>query len=107
MPSVSWMSAVVERPTSVRTNKPRIFSRREIGVDALLASACLPNIFKAVEIDGGDLPHRVVELVDDVRGTGTLLRLIELDDVVGPVAGQVGQHVLDPAPVVMGVAVDE
>jgi NTE family protein len=38
--------------TSVRTNKPRIFSRREIGVDALLASACLPNIFKAVEIDG-------------------------------------------------------
>ena len=38
--------------TSVRTNKPRIFSRREISVDALLASACLPSIFKAVEIDG-------------------------------------------------------
>ncbi|GGG46787.1 alpha/beta hydrolase [Caldovatus sediminis] len=38
--------------TNVRTGKPRIFSRREISVEALLASACLPQIFKAVEIDG-------------------------------------------------------
>lgn len=38
--------------TSVRTGKPRVFSREEIGVDTLLASACLPHIFKAVEIDG-------------------------------------------------------
>jgi NTE family protein len=38
--------------TSVRTGKPRVFTRREISVDALLASACLPNIFKAVEVDG-------------------------------------------------------
>jgi NTE family protein len=38
--------------TNVRTGKPRVFRREEITVDALLASACLPNIFKAVEIDG-------------------------------------------------------
>ena len=38
--------------TNVRTGKPRVFNRHEITVDALLASACLPNIFKAVEIDG-------------------------------------------------------
>lgn len=38
--------------TSVRTGKPRVFTRREITVDALLASACLPQVFKAVEIDG-------------------------------------------------------
>ena len=38
--------------TSVRTGKPRVFSRKEVTVDALLASACLPHIFKAVEIDG-------------------------------------------------------
>ncbi len=38
--------------TNVRTGKPRVFNRSEITVDALLASACLPNIFKAVEIDG-------------------------------------------------------
>jgi NTE family protein len=38
--------------TSVRTGKPRVFTRRELTVDALLASACLPQVFKAVEIDG-------------------------------------------------------
>ncbi len=38
--------------TNVRTGKPKVFRRDEITVDALLASACLPNIFRAVEIDG-------------------------------------------------------
>ena len=38
--------------TSVRTGKPRVFTRRELTVDMLLASACLPQVFKAVEIDG-------------------------------------------------------
>lgn len=38
--------------TNVRTGKPKVFRRDEITVDALLASACLPNVFKAVEIDG-------------------------------------------------------
>lgn len=38
--------------TNVRTGKPKVFRREELTVDALLASACLPNIFKAVEIDG-------------------------------------------------------
>ena len=38
--------------TNVRTGKPKVFTRAEITVDALLASACLPNIFRAVEIDG-------------------------------------------------------
>ncbi|MCW8086387.1 patatin-like phospholipase family protein [Sabulicella glaciei] len=38
--------------TNVRTGKPKVFTRPEITVDALLASACLPNIFRAVEIDG-------------------------------------------------------
>ena len=36
----------------MRTGKPRVFTRREVTVDALLASACLPQVFKAVEIDG-------------------------------------------------------
>jgi NTE family protein len=38
--------------TSVRTGKPRVFTRKELSIDALLASACLPHVFKAVEIDG-------------------------------------------------------
>ena len=38
--------------TSVRTGQPRVFDRDDLGVDALLASACLPQLFKAVVIDG-------------------------------------------------------
>ncbi len=38
--------------TSVRTGKPRVFTRAEVTVDVVLASACLPQFFKAVEIDG-------------------------------------------------------
>lgn len=38
--------------TNVRTGRPKIFRQPEITVDAVMASACLPHIFKAVEIDG-------------------------------------------------------
>ena len=38
--------------TNVRTGKPRVFTRREIDAEVLLASACLPQVFKAVEIEG-------------------------------------------------------
>ena len=38
--------------TSVRTGKPRVFQRRELSLDALLASSCLPQIFQAVVIEG-------------------------------------------------------
>ncbi len=38
--------------TNVRTGKGRIFRRPELTIDMLMASACLPTIFKAVEIDG-------------------------------------------------------
>ncbi|MBK5934112.1 NTE family protein [Rhodovulum imhoffii] len=36
--------------TNVRTGKVRIFAGDDITPDALLASACLPNLFRAVEI---------------------------------------------------------
>jgi len=38
--------------TNVQTAKVRIFTRDELSVDALLASACLPNVHDAVVIDG-------------------------------------------------------
>ncbi|GGE24224.1 alpha/beta hydrolase [Primorskyibacter flagellatus] len=37
--------------TNVRTGKVRIFTRDEVTTDAILASACLPNLFQAVEIE--------------------------------------------------------
>jgi NTE family protein len=38
--------------TNVRTGLPRTFRQGEISVDAVMASACLPSLYKAVEIDG-------------------------------------------------------
>ncbi|MBC7958144.1 MAG: patatin-like phospholipase family protein [Cytophagales bacterium] len=38
--------------TSVTTGQARVFTNKELSVDALLASACLPLLFQAVEIDG-------------------------------------------------------
>jgi NTE family protein len=37
--------------THVKTGKPRIFQGDEITTDAILASACLPTLYQAVEID--------------------------------------------------------
>ena len=37
--------------TNVRTGKARIFTNKDMSVDVLLASACLPNVFRAVEIN--------------------------------------------------------
>lgn len=38
--------------TNVETGRARVFTGDEINVDAVLASACLPQTFKAVEIEG-------------------------------------------------------
>lgn len=38
--------------TNVRTGKIKVFDNTMLSVDAVLASACLPYVFKAVEIDG-------------------------------------------------------
>ena len=38
--------------TNVRTGKVRVFGNDQISVDSVLASACLPFMFQAVEIDG-------------------------------------------------------
>ena len=38
--------------TNVQTGKIRVFENDEITCDAVMASACLPHVFQAVEIDG-------------------------------------------------------
>ncbi len=40
--------------TNVRSGALRLFDETEVGVDHLLASACLPHLFRAVHIDGED-----------------------------------------------------
>jgi NTE family protein len=38
--------------TNVKTNRAKIFSNKEITAEAVMASACLPFLFQAVEING-------------------------------------------------------
>lgn len=38
--------------TNVRTGRGRVFRNHELNADVLLASACLPTMFQAIEIDG-------------------------------------------------------
>lgn len=38
--------------TNVRSGKIRVFTGAEIGPEAIMASACLPTLFQAIEIDG-------------------------------------------------------
>ena len=38
--------------TNVQTGRPRVFRNADMTPDALLASACLPSMYQAVEIDG-------------------------------------------------------
>ena len=57
-PSISSCCAPARRlelliaATDVATGRPRLFRRREMTVEAVLASACLPTLHHAVEIDG-------------------------------------------------------
>jgi NTE family protein len=38
--------------TNVETGRVRVFEREEISLDAVMASACIPSLYRAVEIDG-------------------------------------------------------
>lgn len=44
--------AVHVTATNVRTGQPRVFGPGEVSTESVLASACLPQMFPAVEIDG-------------------------------------------------------
>ncbi|EPX76402.1 patatin-like phospholipase family protein [Salipiger mucosus] len=48
----SWPLTLYVTATHVRTGEARVFSGKEISVAVLLASACLPSLFHAIEIDG-------------------------------------------------------
>lgn len=38
--------------TNVRTGKGEVFTRQRVSTDAVMASACLPQLYKAVEVEG-------------------------------------------------------
>src|SRR5579885_2795824 len=88
--------------TSVNSGKIRVFERKELTLDKLLASAALPTVFQAVEIDGeaywdggymgkpaGEIMNRLNEitfnasLMREMRAIAFVLKL--LDEVPGDV----------------------
>jgi NTE family protein len=75
--------------TNVRTGKPRVFTRSEVTVDTLMASACLPNIFRAVEIggehywDGGYLGNPALWPLYHERGSPDIV-LVQINALLRP-----------------------
>jgi NTE family protein len=76
--------------TNVRTGKVKIFAGKEISASAVMASACVPTMFRAVEIDGeaGTLPadlqlqehrhcHRSYQSAVPQRGAARRRRYLE------------------------------
>src|SRR4029077_193630 len=45
-------AAIYVTVTNVRTGLPRVIANDALTIDALLASACLPQVFQAIELDG-------------------------------------------------------
>ena len=71
--------------TRVRTGKIRVFQGDEISSDAILASACLPTLFKAVEIDDPETGRREAYWDGGYTGNPALFPLFNTglpDDVV-------------------------
>ncbi|MBO9449536.1 patatin-like phospholipase family protein [Tropicibacter sp. R16_0] len=71
--------------TRVRTGKIRIFQGDEISSEAILASACLPTLFKAVEIDDPETRRREAYWDGGYTGNPALFPLFNTglpDDVV-------------------------
>jgi NTE family protein len=80
LPGSESATRVFLSATNVRTGKIKVFENRELSVDAVLASACLPYVFQAVEIDGeaywdgglgGNPP--LVKLAQETAATDLLL----------------------------------
>lgn len=63
--------------TNVRTGKIRVFSDGEVSAEAILASACLPTLFQAVEIDDPTTGRREAFWDGGFTGNPALFPLFE------------------------------
>ncbi len=86
--------------TSVRTGRGRVFRNRALTPDALLASACLPTLFQAVEIDGE--PHwdggysgnpTITPLVRECASNDTIL--VQINPVERPGTPRTARDILN------------
>ncbi|WP_127112143.1 patatin-like phospholipase family protein [Shimia sediminis] len=65
--------------TNVRTGKARVFTRDEISTEAILASACLPTMFQAVEIDDPETGRKEAYWDGGYTGNPALFPLFHKD----------------------------
>jgi NTE family protein len=92
--------------TNVRSGKIRVFHHDELNAEVLLASACLPFLFQAVEIDGeaywdggymgnpAIYPPEILDRVNEISFNSTLMREMRS---IAFVTRLIEQKALDPA----------
>jgi NTE family protein len=86
--------------TSVRTGQGRVFRNNDITPDVLLASACLPTMFQAIEIDdetywdGGYSGNpTITPLVRECRSRDTIL--IQINPIERPTTPRAARDILN------------
>ena len=86
--------------TNVRTGRGRVFRNAELTPDVLLASACLPNMFQAVQVDGqyywdGGYSGNptITPLVRDLKSDDTIL--IPINPVERPGTPQTAAEIMN------------
>jgi NTE family protein len=86
--------------TSVRTGRGRVFRNDQITPDVLLASACLPTLFQAIEIDGEPFwdggysgNPTITPLVRDCDSQDTIL--VQINPVERPGTPRSARDILD------------
>ena len=73
--------------TNVETGRIRVFTNKELTADHLIASACLPQVFQAVEIDGtpywdgGFMGNPALFPLFDVKATRDIL-IVQVNPIV-------------------------
>ncbi|MCR9085591.1 MAG: patatin-like phospholipase family protein [Rhodobacteraceae bacterium] len=86
--------------TNVETGRVRVFRRQEITLDVVMASACLPFMFKAVEIDGipywdgGYMGNPVLFPFVDYSPCSDVL-IVQINPLVRPGAPQSARDILN------------
>jgi NTE family protein len=86
--------------TNVRTGRGRIFRNNDLSAEALLASACLPQLFQAVEIDGeaywdGGFAGNptLFPLVNELTSDDTIL--VPINPIIRPGTPRSARDILD------------
>jgi NTE family protein len=86
--------------TNVRTGKIKLFTGKEVTADAVMASACLPNLFRAVEIgheaywDGGYMGNPALFPFFEDKGSDDIL-LVQVNPILREEVPRTGVEIIE------------